>query len=456
MNIKLIGPHTQGGNGISRGESFHAKRLILSLLAALTPADHAVTIVDEAIFPDECDGEVDLVGITVMTDSVQRSYSIADRYRESGAKVVMGGIHPTVLPREALQHADAVVIGEAEEVWSRLVSDADSGQMQKTYRSSKVTDLTGMPKPRWDLYPKPFYKNYLPSVIGVETSRGCPYHCEFCSMSTVMGSQYRCRPVLEVIAEIESIDSPYLFFLDDALALNRTLAKKLFIEMIPLQRKWVGQGTVSLAEDLELLKLMRRSGCEGLLIGFESVHKGTQKKMMKINGLKIDFSEAMRRFHGEGIPILGAFVFGFDDETKDVFDQTLEFSMRYSLDSLQLRILVPYPGTQLYTRLLKEGRLFRPDWWLHGYSSDHLLFQPKGMTSEEFLDGFVRMNRQIYSFSAIAKRFFGISPWRRTLTGTLAYTGFNLARRKRYFKGLDDLRSSSREQDIHGPNHPYH
>jgi len=404
-----------------------------------------VTIVDETIAPDEVDGDVDLVGITVMTDLVQRAYSIAEHYRRCGAKVVMGGIHPTVLPGEALKYGDSVVVGEAEEVWPRLVSDAGLGQMQKIYRPSKMTDLVAMPKPRRDLYPKPSYKSHIPSVIGVETSRGCPYDCEFCSIGTVMGHQYRCRPILEVIVEIESIDSPYLFFLDDALALNRPLAKKLFTEMIPLQRKWVGQGTVSLAEDLELLKLMGRSGCMGLLIGFESVQKETQNRMKKINALKIDFSEAMRRFHGEGIPILGAFVFGFDYENKDVFDQTLEFSMKYHLDSVQLRILVPYPGTRLYTRLSKEGRLFEPKWWLHGYSSDHLLFQPKGMTSDEFLDGFVRLNRQIYSFSAIIKRFFGISPWKRTATGSLAYIGFNLARRKRYFKGLDDFRSNKHE-----------
>jgi radical SAM superfamily enzyme YgiQ (UPF0313 family) len=252
-----------------------------------------------------------------------------------------------------------------------------------------------------------------------------------------MGQQYRVRPVPEVIAEIESIDAPDFFFVDDALGLNREVGKKLFTEMIPLQRLWMGQGTVSLAEDVELLKLMRRSGCRGLLIGFESVQKGTQHEVQKIKHLKIDFYEAMRRFHGEGLAILGAFIFGFDYEDKDVFEQTFEFIIKGCLDCVQLRILTPLPGTRLYTRLLSEGRLFEPDWWLRGYPPDTLLFQPKSMTAEELLSGYARLNRQTYSFGAITKRFFGMSPWKRTLRGCLGYAAVNISTRTRYFKGLN-------------------
>jgi radical SAM superfamily enzyme YgiQ (UPF0313 family) len=251
-----------------------------------------------------------------------------------------------------------------------------------------------------------------------------------------LGQQYRVRPVQEVIAEIESIDSPHLFFVDDALGLNRNVAKKLFTEMIPLRRQWLAQGTVSLAEDLELLRLMERSGCLGLLIGFESVQKGTQNEVNKIKNLKIDFYEAMHRFHGEGFGILGSFVFGFDYENKDVFEQTLKFIMRGRLDVVQLRILTPYPGTRLYKRLLSEGRLFVRDWWLRGYPPDTLLFQPKGMTADELMSGFARLNRQTYSFGAMMKRFLGMSPWKRTLLGCQLYAGVNLSTRKRYFKGL--------------------
>jgi radical SAM superfamily enzyme YgiQ (UPF0313 family) len=251
-----------------------------------------------------------------------------------------------------------------------------------------------------------------------------------------MGRQYRSRPIPEVLAEIESIDASPLFFVDDALALNRPTAKKLFTEMIPLRLKWAGQGPVSLAEDLELLKLMRRSGCVGLLIGFESVQKEANNEMKKIRNLKIDFSEAICRFHGEGIALLGAFIFGFDHENKDVFDQTLEFSIKNRLDCIELRILTPFPGTRLYKRLLEEGRLFAPNWWLEGYPPDTLLFQPKGMTSEALIEGFIRLNRQTYSLGSIIKRFFGINPWKRNSFGCLVYAGSNLATRKRYLKGL--------------------
>ena len=434
MKIKLIAPHEQREDTLS--SSFKLQRVNLPLLAALTPPGHTITIVEEAFAPDDINEDVDLVGITVLTELALRAYAIGDTYRRKGVKVVMGGIHPTVLPDEALEHADAVVVGEAEGVWPRLVSDAASGQMQRLYRAGKMTDLQGLPKPRRDLFPGTKGKGYIPIPIGVETSRGCPYDCEFCSIGRTLGHQYRVRPVQEVIAEIEAIDSPHLFFVDDALGLNRNAAKKLFTEMIPLRRLWMGQGTVSLAEDLELLRLMRRSGCMGLLIGFESVQKGTQNEVKKIKNLRIDFYEAMRRFHGEGFGILGAFVFGFDYENKDVFEQTVEFIMRSRMDCVELRTLTPFPGTRLYERLLSEGRLFVRDWWLRGYPPDTLLFQPKGMTADELINGFARLNRQAYSFGAMTKRFFGMSPWKRTLLGCQVYAGLNLSTRKRYFKGL--------------------
>ena len=227
MKIKLIAPHEQREDTIS--SPFKLQRVNLPLLAALTPPGHTITIVEEAFAPDDINQDVDLVGITVLTELAPRAYHIGDTYRRKGVKVVMGGIHPTVLPDEALEHADAVVVGEAEGIWPRLLSDAASGQMQRIYRAGKMTDLQGLPKPRRDLFPETKGKGYFPIPIGVETSRGCPYDCEFCCIGQTLGQQYRVRPVHEVIAEIESIDSPHLFFVDDALGLNRNTAKKLQI-----------------------------------------------------------------------------------------------------------------------------------------------------------------------------------------------------------------------------------
>jgi radical SAM superfamily enzyme YgiQ (UPF0313 family) len=434
MKIKLIAPHDHREDMIS--SPFKLQRVNLPLLASLTPPGHTVTIVEEAFAPDDINQDVDLVGITVLTELAPRAYQIGDIYRRKGIKVVMGGIHPTILPDEALEHADAVVVGEAEGIWPQLVTDAASGQMQRIYRAGKMTDLTGLPKPRRELFPAAKGKGTIPIPVGVETSRGCPYDCEFCCIGQTLGQQYRVRPVQEVIAEIEGIDSPHLFFVDDALGLNRNAAKELFTEMIPLRRQWLAQGTVSLAEDPELLGLMKRAGCLGLLIGFESVQKDTQDEVNKIKNLRIDFYEAMRRFHNEGFGILGCFVFGFDYENKDVFEQTFEFIMKSHMDCAQLRILTPYPGTRLFNRLASEGRLFSNDWWLRGYPPDTLLYQPQGMTADELISGFARLNRQVYSFGAITKRFFGMSPWKRTLFGCQVYAGLNLSTRDRYFKSL--------------------
>jgi radical SAM superfamily enzyme YgiQ (UPF0313 family) len=434
MKIKLIAPSPHREDTLST--PFKLQRVNLPLLAALTPPGHTITIVEEAIETDDINQDVDLVGITVLTEYALRAYQIGDAYRKKGVKVVMGGIHPTIVPDEALEHADAVVVGEAEGVWAKLVSDAASGQMQRIYRADKTTALEGLPIPRRDLLPGSHYQGRVPMPIGVETSRGCPYDCEFCCIGQSLGSQYRVRPVQEVIAEIESIDSPHLFFVDDALALNRDSAKKLFTEMIPLGKRWLAQGTVSLAEDPELLGLMKRAGCLGLLVGFESVQKDTQDEVSKIRNLKVGYYEAMHRFHNEGFGILGCFVFGFDFENKDVFDQTLEFIMKSHMDCVQLRILTPYPGTRLYKRLISEDRLFVHDWWLHGYPPDTLLYQPQGMTADELINGFARLNRQAYTFGAMAKRFFGMSPWKRTLFGCMVYAGINLSTRKRYLKSL--------------------
>jgi radical SAM superfamily enzyme YgiQ (UPF0313 family) len=248
-----------------------------------------------------------------------------------------------------------------------------------------------------------------------------------------MGHKYRVRPVDDVIQEIEKNNVPNIFFVDDNLSLNQKKGKELFSRMIPLRRRWVGEGGVSLAEDVELLKLMKHSGCQALLIGFESVQKQTQQSMLKIKKLKIDYKEALKRFHGEGISILGAFVFGFDHEDKDIFEQTYEFALKNRIELAQLRPMVPFPGTHLYQRLLKENRLFSAKWWLEDGRPKVPLFQPKNMTVDEFAEGMRKLGKHFYSRRAIIQRFFGIKPWKRNIANCQLYFGTNLAFRKRYY-----------------------
>jgi radical SAM superfamily enzyme YgiQ (UPF0313 family) len=436
MRIKLIAPHEITEGNISSAQTFAIRKVNLALLAALTPAEHEVTIVDEAFAPDHTTEDVDLVGITVMTDLALRAYRIADDYRRRGIRVVMGGIHPTVAPDEALQHADAVVCGEGEAVWPELIAHVAAGKLQRLYRASEPARLAGLPKPRWDLYPRRGGGSYTPTATGIETARGCPYNCEFCSIAAVMGRRQRIRPVVEVMDEITASSNRQLFFVDDALALNRPVATELFSAMEPLRLKWAGQGGVSLAEDVRLLRMMKRSGCVGVLVGFESVQSERAGSLNKLKHLSIDFIEAMRRFHGEGIAVMGAFVFGFDHENADVFDRTLEFANASHLDVAELRILTPFPGTPLYARLRDEGRLLAPDWWLRGYPPDTLLFRPRGMTPDQLVDGFVRLNRQVYSRASILRRFLGMGPFRRGAFGSVVYVGLNVATRARYLNSI--------------------
>jgi radical SAM superfamily enzyme YgiQ (UPF0313 family) len=297
--------------------------------------------------------------------------------------------------------------------------------------------MQGMPHPRRDLYPESPRSGYTPYASVIEASRGCPYDCEFCTIGTIAGRKYRSRPIDEVIVEINSIECPYLFFVDDSIALNRKNGRELFSEMKGLNKLWVGQGTATLAEDTTLLKLMYESGCRALLIGFESVQQNAGGGMKKITSLQINFKEAMQRFHDNGIAILGSFVFGFDHENKDVFKQTLEFGLKSKIDGFQLRILIPFPGTRLYARLIEEGRLLAPEWWRRGFSTNMLLFKPKGMSIDDYLEGYKYLSKHAYSYSAIIKRFFGISLSKRTAIGVRLYAGFNIGTRRRYMSNLN-------------------
>ncbi len=435
MRIKLIKPAIRAGTGLVLPNTAQLQDVALPLLAALTPDDHSVTIVDESFGPDDGDDAIDLVGISVLTDMALRSYQIADHYRSRGVTVVMGGIHPTMVPDEVAEHCDAVVLQEGDRAWGQLLRDAEDGHLRRFYQAEMMPRLEGLPIPRRDLYPKPVHWHPAPFSVGIEASRGCPYDCEFCSVLKTRGHTYRMRPVDEIIEEIQAIDCEHLVFVDDNMALDRRASRQLFAAMIPLKRRWVAEGNVALAEDPELLRLMKRAGCVGLLVGFETVKRGTMRTMKKLSRLKLDHAEAVRRFHGEGIAVMGAFVFGLDDDTPAVFDQTLEFAVNEKLDFAQFRELVPYPGTPLYERLESEGRLLDPKWWLdpnRDFRDATPTFRPRGMSPQELVDGLVLMSKEFYSFHSILKRFPGIAPRQRSGLGITLFFVINWVLSRRY------------------------
>lgn len=356
-------------------------------LAAYTPAGVRVRILDAYVERLDVDQltrgreRPDLVGIGALTPQANHAYHIADEFRRRGVPVVMGGIHPTALPEEALQHADSVVLGEAEGVWPRLIADFQAGRLQPRYQARGHPDLAGLRWPRRDLCPTWRYWVKWP----VETSRGCPFNCFYCVDSTVFGPRYRFRPVEEVVEEIRSLGRPrYIFFVDNNIVGNLERAKELFEALIPLGIRWTAQASITISRDEELLRLARRSGCIGVLIGLETLKKGLLRKI----GKPVDparYKEQIARIRRHGILVQGEFIFGFDEDDPSVFAETVRFAEEARLDSARFAILKPYPGTRLFEMWMRAGRITSTDWSL--YHTRHVVFRPAQLTPEQLSRG---------------------------------------------------------------------
>ena len=397
MKIELIVPAVQ--------ENARIPNLALPILSALSPKDVEITLTDDLLTPiDLRKGlkEVDLVGITVLSKTALRAYRIADAYRSKGIPVVLGGIHPTALPEEAKQHADSVVIGEAEEVWPLLIEDVRKGDLKPFYQQMNYTDLSKIPIPRRDLFLK---KGYFPIDV-VQVARGCPYRCEFCSVQKFYGETYRFRPISEVVEEVRRLPHRWMMFNDDNIIASPSYSTELLKALIPLKKKWFGQASLHGLKKIENIELLARSGCPSLFIGFESLSRQNLMQAQKFQNDPAEYREIIGHLHRYGIAICGSFIFGFDEDTPSVFEETVEFSIQTKLFSAVFMILTPYPETAFYHRIKSEERLVYDPWWLLEKPEEFApFFIPKRMNPESLREGWKRAWRKFYSFPSILKRF---------------------------------------------------
>jgi radical SAM superfamily enzyme YgiQ (UPF0313 family) len=400
------------------GRDFNFRLPVLGLLrvAALTPPDWQVTIVDERVEPLDLNQEADLVGISAMTTTAPRAYEIARHFRGRGATVVLGGMHVSALPEEALPHAHSVVVGEAEGLWPRLLADFDRQSLQPVYRhETGFPSLEAMPRADWESY-RP--KGYLP-VHFVETTRGCPLDCEFCSVTTAFGGRYRNRPVEDVLTELRGL-RPFeglltlkncVFFVDDNIISNRAYARELLSRLGEFKLKWFSHASMNIAKDTELLRLSQQSGCVGLFIGFETFSTENLRAVGKRTNHPQEYLEVARRIHDHGIGIDASFVFGLDADDEGVFDRTLEFVARAKIEVAYYSILTPYPGTRLYQRLTEEKRILSRDWSL--YDTSHVVYRPRPFTSDQLLGGYYRVLKESFSMRSIVQRLWGSTAYKK-------------------------------------------
>jgi len=390
------------------GADFFFKLPFLGLptMAAYTPTDCEVKMVDERIQPVDFNEDADLIGISVMTPLATRAYEIADEFKRRGKTVVMGGMHVSALPEEALEHCDAVAIGEGERVWPQMVADFKEGKLKPTYRGEQLFDLSASIQPRWDIIDKSLYS----PVDFIETTRGCPINCNFCAVTQFYGAKYRIKPtklIEEMVAQVKSVDKVFalknlIFFVDDNIAANR----KHCIEVLNMLKfyniQWVGQASISVAKDDELLKLMSETRCLGLLIGMESLSEETLAECGKRINKPAEYEQAVANLHRHGIGVKATFILGFDNDDISVFAKMEKFIRKSSLDSVYFSLLTPYPGTRFYKQIEKEGRLLHKDW--EKYDTAHVVFHPKKMSIQELEEGFFWLYKKVLSLKSIALR----------------------------------------------------
>jgi len=393
--------------------------LILPVLASLTPPEVEVKLIDESVYikkPDYRKIQADMVALSVRTGCANRAYAISDVLRSKGIKTVLGGIHPTVLPEESKKHADSVVIGEAESVWHQVIHDFLCNKLKPFYKGNTALSLNNLPIPRRSLIRFP-NRSYL-SFPTIQVGRGCPHDCAFCSVTNVHGKSYRKRPVKDIVNELKIMrkSKPFyrrlfafwqdrlLFFLDDNLLEDRRYAKDLLVQLRSFKKRWYMQASVNFAKDIELLELAKEAGCCLISIGFDSISQDSLNQVNKKFNKPDFYNEAVERIHSFGVMVAASFILGFDEDDTSVFEKTLHFVTDSAVDFATFHILTPYPGTQFFDQIIEENRLLFPygDW--KKFDTQHVVFQPKRMSSEELQEGFNWLWREFMSLKSVRKR----------------------------------------------------
>ncbi|MGE5706739.1 MAG: B12-binding domain-containing radical SAM protein [Bacteroidota bacterium] len=433
MKLTLIKPNIgRQGHSLYVDEG-RMEPLQLGVLAALTPPDVEVVLYDDRMEPIPYDEPTDLVAITVETFTARRAYEIADEYRQRGVRVIMGGMHPTLLPEEVSQHADAVMVGDAEHRWQEAIEDARAGKLQPLYLSQPGCPQPGV-QTRRDLFKG---KGYLPLSL-IQASRGCRHACTFCATSRYFGARHFLRPVPEIVREIEEQGLKFLFFVDDNIISDVPAAKELFRALIPLKVKWVSQATITMADDPELLDLMVKSGCQGLVVGFESIDLDNLERMNKAPNLSSGqgFKRQLDILRDAGLQLWAAFTIGHDHDDAKTAERILEFSIMNKFCFAAFNVLVPYPNTPFYSQLQQEGRLlYDGKWWLHPeYRFNHAAYLPRNMTPEELTESSYRARAGFNSLPSIVKRALD---WKTNMRNPYRfgiYLTYNLLIRKEVHK----------------------
>ncbi len=375
--------------------------LTLTTLAALGAGqpDIEFRLVDESIDRVPLDYPADLVAISVLTGTAPRAYALATHFRRRGIPVVLGGIHVSILPDEAAQYADAIVIGMAEQTWPRLLRDFKAGRMAPVYREEPVEGnvARGIPTPRWDLQRNSGYM--LPYVV--QATRGCPHVCDFCTVPVVWKNYLR-RPVADVVRDVKAIPARRFVINDVSPLDDLDYAKELLRALVPLKKKWGGLATTRVTDDPELVELLERSGCQYLLLGFESISQRSLNRIAKGFNAREDYAEVMDRLHRARIVVQGCFVFGFDEDETSVFAATVAEVQRLKIDIPRYSLYTPYPGTPLFQRLQAENRIVTYDWGQ--YDTMHVVIQPKGMSPVELYEGFRWAYRETFRWRNIVPR----------------------------------------------------